>query len=256
MRNRKDLPLVAKTQIRFHLNELVEELRKLNWLDVQQYNDFDYSAETPLKKLLEKNLEVRKLAMSATEIENCKVPEDHVSRGYRQLSLTEPFLKKEDSIQNREMNLGLSAKQRLRRLQRDSKHYDPDADERNYGKLREAVGPKLRELLAQFQGDLCRVRLAALMPGAQIQPHRDYDPSYLVRFHIPLITNSASQMCFSFQGETMKYCLQADGGVYFLNTGFIHWVENHGVEPRIHLLVDIQGQDSLANLQEMASEIF
>jgi hypothetical protein len=40
----------------------------------------------------------------------------------------------------------------------------------------------------------------------------------------------------------------ADGRVYFLNTGMKHWAVNSSDNPRLHLIIDVHGQEELKNL--------
>lgn len=107
------------------------------------------------------------------------------------------------------------------------------------------MGPELRKVADSLGGQLCRVRLAALMPGASIQPHRDYDPSYLVRYHVQLTTNADSWLFVQQKANVDQYHLKADGSIYLLNAGLVHWVKNLGVTPRIQLLIDVDGKDVL-----------
>ena len=46
----------------------------------------------------------------------------------------------------------------------------------------------------------------------------------------------------------MKTHFPADGKIYFLNTGHIHWAENNSDEERIHLIVDTKDQTDIDNL--------
>jgi hypothetical protein len=39
--------------------------------------------------------------------------------------------------------------------------------------------------------------------------------------------------------------MPADGSIYFFNSGMVHWVSNNGTEPRLHLIVDTNGQEDL-----------
>jgi len=52
-------------------------------------------------------------------------------------------------------------------------------------------------------------------------------------------------MCVKYKGETHKMHMPADGSVYFLNTGLVHWAENNGNEGRIHLVISLDGQEDL-----------
>ena len=87
-----------------------------------------------------------------------------------------------------------------------------------------------------------------LGPGHKIEPHIDYDPSFITRYHIPVITNSEVKMYIEKQGHQHEQHLPADGRVYFFNAGFKHWVKNNSELARLHLIVDVHGQQELDNL--------
>ena len=106
---------------------------------------------------------------------------------------------------------------------------------------------EIKTLLNKFIAPLARVRFACLMPGFSINPHIDYDPYYITRFHIPIITNKDCMMC-TVEGNAH---FPADGRAYFFNTGLKHWAENNSKFPRIHLIVDLQSTDDLVNLKKM-----
>ena len=89
---------------------------------------------------------------------------------------------------------------------------------------------------------MTRVRLAVLMPGMTIQRHRDYDPSYICRYHLPLITNDQVEFGMAIDGVDTQFAMPADGSIYFFNSGLPHWVTNNGTESRLHLIVDTNGQ--------------
>jgi aspartyl/asparaginyl beta-hydroxylase (cupin superfamily) len=101
------------------------------------------------------------------------------------------------------------------------------------------------EIINMFDSPVCRVRLAVLMPGFTIKPHVDYDPSYIVRYHIPIFTSEQVLFGGRIKDEVREYHMPADGGVYFFNSGYLHWVGNNSTEPRLHLIVDTNGQDDL-----------
>ena len=247
-KNRKQLPPVAKVGSVENLSALKDELERGGLLDVESFRDFDYSPSSSIAALLARNLTVRKLALSENEAAQAAKPEDFKGSGYLQRALSESKLATSQlsspTLSLEEME-SKSPKQRIRRLDRSSKYYVAETDERNYGILKSEVGSELRKVSASLGGHLCRVRLAALMPGASIQPHRDYDPSYLVRYHVPLNTNPDSWLFVQQKTHVDQYHLEADGSIYFLNAGLIHWVKNLGTSPRIHLLIDVDGQDAL-----------
>ena len=56
-------------------------------------------------------------------------------------------------------------------------------------------------------------------------------------------------MCVRKHKEDFKVHFPADGRVYFLNTGHIHWAENNSDEGRIHLIIDTKTQEDLQWLE-------
>jgi len=143
------------------------------------------------------------------------------------------------------------AKYRKRRLDPSRPEYVPEADEHNFGVLNDRVEGPILEFLQKFKAPLARVRFAMLAPGFKIKPHIDYDPSYIVRYHVPLITDEQAVLCIEKNGVCNTKHLPADGKVYFFNSGFRHWAENNSQKWRLHLIVDVQNQDDLVNLQNI-----
>jgi hypothetical protein len=140
---------------------------------------------------------------------------------------------------------------RTRRLDPSKSEYLPEADELNYGVRNELVTGELEKILDMFPSKLTRVRLAYLKDHFDIKPHVDYDPSYIVRYHIPLITNTDAKMFMERGTDLAEIHLPADGKVYFFNSGLKHWVKNDGDEGRLHLIIDVHGQQELENLVEL-----
>ncbi|NBR25862.1 MAG: hypothetical protein EBU08_19200, partial [Micrococcales bacterium] len=87
-----------------------------------------------------------------------------------------------------------------------------------------------------------------------LKPHIDYDPSYIVRYHIPIITNPGVTMYMNRSGKVYSRHLPADGKIYFFNTGIQHWVINNSDLDRVHLIIDVHGQDELSNLVSLDEE--
>lgn len=137
---------------------------------------------------------------------------------------------------------------RTRRLDPSKSEYLPEADELNYGVRNELVTGELAKILDMFPSKLTRVRLAYLKDHFDIKPHVDYDPSYIVRYHIPLITNIDVRMFMERGSDLAEIHLPADGKVYFFNSGLKHWVKNDGNEGRLHLIIDVHGQQELDQL--------
>ena len=135
-----------------------------------------------------------------------------------------------------------TVKSRLRRIQPGHPDYVPELDEHNYGKWNENVKGAFADLLNSFKSPLTRVRLAVLMPNMTIKKHVDYDPSYICRYHIPLITNKDVEFGMEVNGKEELFSMPADGSIYFFNSGLPHWVSNKSSEPRLHLILDTNGQ--------------
>ena len=161
------------------------------------------------------------------------------------LKIVEQRFVDDETIQN-----AIANDERTKRLDPSDPRYLPEADELNYGvRNKYATGP-FEDILNQFKGKITRVRLAYLTPGFSIKPHVDYDPSYITRYHIPLITNDNVVMGFSKGDATHLYHMPADGSVFFFNSGIKHWVDNNGTEARLHLIIDTHGQEDLVDYTE------
>lgn len=104
--------------------------------------------------------------------------------------------------------------------------------------------PGIARFLAGFQCPLKSVRLLRLAAGSQILEHRDYDlgaDQGEVRLHIPILTHAEVQ----FHLNNQRVQMQA-GEVWYLDLGKPHRVHNPGPGDRIHLVVDAQANDWLA----------
>jgi aspartyl/asparaginyl beta-hydroxylase (cupin superfamily) len=130
----------------------------------------------------------------------------------------------------------------------------PEADELNYGVRTELVTGEIEKILDMFTSKITRVRLAYIAGNHDLKPHIDYDPSYIVRYHIPIITNPGVTMYMNRSGKVYSRHLPADGKIYFFNTGIQHWVINNSDLDRVHLIIDVHGQDELSNLVSLDEE--
>jgi hypothetical protein len=240
MKNRKQLPEFGYlSNIKVDIPRLVTHCEKEGLLDPNRYVDIQVSANSATRDLTVAN-HVHKntffLEDGAESLEGEK---------YRQLYLTEIDPSKrvgEVGVVPTTM-LG-----RLKRLDSTRAEYLPEADERNYGVRNELVSGYLAEVLDMFESKLARVRFAYLAPHFKVKPHVDYDPSYVTRYHIPLITNTACIVGVERKSRQVITTFPANGRVYFLNTGLKHWVENCSDEPRIHLIIDVHEQTELEHL--------
>lgn len=243
MKNRKELPRFGYLKdYKVDVNGIVNHLRQKNLLDWNLYNDIKVSANSKHKDFVISN-------------EFCK-DNFFIEEGaqmmegeyYRQLYLTDfDESKRSNAVELQRTNIF----KRTKRLDPSRSEYLPEADELNYGVRNHHVEGPLTEVLDMFEGKITRVRLAFLKDHFDIKPHVDYDPTYVVRFHIPLITNEQVR-CFMLRGDDeASVHLPADGRVYFFNSGLKHWVKNDSDQWRLHLIVDVHGQQDLANLEEL-----
>jgi hypothetical protein len=173
------------------------------------------------------------------------VHEDEIGKGvseyYRQLSLTE-YNGYADNIKPNNKSIATYKASTIK----NSKKYNPVLDERNYTKRKDICSGYWNTILDTFKSPVTRTRFAFLAPNHKIKPHIDYNTTYSIRIHIPIITNPDSYLCaYNHDGTIMKHHCPADGGVWFLNTGMMHWAENNGSSPRIHLIISLNGQDDL-----------
>lgn len=242
MLNRKQLPLVAKlNNIKVDVNAILEHCRQNDLLDSTKYNDIKYSANSKHQAFLVSNEFCKTNFFTENEAPTME------GEKYKQLYLTD-F---DESKASGKVNLhSTNIFERTKRLDPSDPRYLPEADELNYGvRNKYAIGP-FEDILNQFKGKITRVRLAYLSPGFSIRPHVDYDPSYITRYHVPLITNDDVVMGFSKGNSTHLYHMPADGSVFFFNSGMKHWVDNNGTEARLHLIIDTHGQEDLTDYFE------
>jgi hypothetical protein len=233
MKNRKQLPAFRILNRKFDLDAILSHCRDYDLFDYSKFNDIKKSADSHYKNFLIGNGQ----AKNSFFIADHEMPLE--GEMYKQLYLT--GLKLPDSgLELVESNL--SIKTRYRRIQSSSKEYIPELDEHNFGKPNEHYIGAFKDLLDSFCSPLTRVRLAVLMPGMIIKKHRDLDPSIICRYHIPLVSNDQVEFGMEVNGQDKLFNMPADGSIYFFNSGLPHWVSNRGTEPRLHLIVDTNGQ--------------
>ena len=244
MLNRKQLPLIARlNNIKVDINSVLEHCRINGLLDDNKYNDIKHSANSKHQAFLVSNEFCKTNFFTETEAPTME------GERYKQLYLTD-F---DETKSSGKVNLhGTNIFERTKRLDPSDPRYLPEADELNYGVRNKYVTGPFEDILNQFKGKITRVRLAYLTSGFSIKPHVDYDPSYITRFHIPLVTNDDVVMGFYKNDGDHFYHMPADGSVYFFNSGIKHWVDNKGKESRLHLIIDTHGQEDLIDFTECA----
>lgn len=105
--------------------------------------------------------------------------------------------------------------------------------------------PALRGLLAAIACPLEAARLMRLGPGSTIHEHRDLDLDAahgVARLHIPILT--APEVDFRLSGARI---VMNAGECWYLRLSDPHRVANGSPRPRIHLVIDAQVNDWLAD---------
>jgi hypothetical protein len=243
MKNRKQLPRFGYLKnISIDVDAILSFLKEKNMLDFDEYNDIKVSSNSKHKNFVIANEFCKD---NFFKEEDAPMMEgDH----YKQLYLTD-F---DETKLSGKVNLhNTNIFERTKRLDPTKNVYLPEADELNYGVFNKLVDGELEKFLNKFNSKITRVRLAWLKGNAEIKPHVDYDPSYIVRFHIPLITNDKAKMYILRGNDVAEMHLPADNRVYFFNSGLKHWVKNNSDQGRLHLIVDVHGQIELDQLEEL-----
>lgn len=109
--------------------------------------------------------------------------------------------------------------------------------------------PYAMEAMAEIGAVWGRGRLMGLGSGAEVPPHVDANYYWRthIRFHIPVITNSAVD--FTCGDMTVN---MAPGECWVFDTFQPHQVHNRGLEQRVHLVFDTVGGDHLWELIDAA----
>lgn len=241
MLNRKQLPHIARLRnMKIDIQTLLDYCQTNNLLDINLYNDIKYSANSKHQAFVISNEFCKTNFFTETSAVNME------GERYKQLYLTDfDETKASDKVELHSTNIF----ERTKRLDPNDPRYLPEADELNYGvRNKYAVGP-FGDLLDKFKSKITRVRLAYLTAGFSIKPHVDYDPTYITRYHVPLITNENVIMGFTNKNVDYRYNMINDGSVYFFNSGIKHWVENNSDQDRLHLIIDTHGQLDLVDYE-------
>jgi hypothetical protein len=245
--NRKQLPGYAKINKRFDIERLQQYCYLNGYTDYNTYNDIKYSGDSNHKSFLVANTYCKDTFFKEETADSLE------GEKYKQIYLTDidPKLKinTEERLNQTHSNIFI----RTKRLNPESVNYIAESDEYNYTNRNYHVKGVFEDILNSFKSQVTRVRLAVIFPQFLIKPHVDYDPSYITRYHIPIFTNDKVIFGYKTRSGNHEYHMPATGNVYFFNSGLVHWVSNLGTEPRLHLIVDTNGQDDLVLVNEEMS---
>lgn len=240
MKTRKQLPAFGYlNHMKVNIDQLVQYLDANRLLDWDQYIDVKVSTDGAFTDFIKANqwtLDNFFKEKDAPSLESEK---------FRQIQLTEFDRSKSRGPVDIKPTTMI---ERVKRQRAGDARYVPEADDLNYGIRTQLVQGEIEKVFDLFTSRITRARLAYLAPGHEIKPHFDYDPSYVCRFHIPVLTDPKVKMYMEKQGVVHEQHLPADGRVYFFNAGLKHWVKNNSDFPRLHLIVDVHGQQELEDL--------
>lgn len=117
--------------------------------------------------------------------------------------------------------------------------------------------PYVNEVLAKIPTDnIERVRFMSLAPGGgelqrhtdQVDPHLGVADGKIMRLHIPIITNPNMEFT-SWDMYGRKHTVNMkEGELWYLDIRKPHTAINNGEQTRIHLVVDVEANDSCRRL--------
>lgn len=240
MLNRKQLPAFGYlSNISVDIRKLTQYLNEVNLLDFEKYDHSQLSKATDFKGFLKANQYLLNNAFKAADEPN------NNSEKFKQIQL----VKFDSSLSRGEVGEDNSNFfERVRRQNPKHPKYVPEAAELNYGIRTELVAGEIEKILNLFTSRITRARLNYLAAGHEIKPHVDYDTTLICRYHIPIITNENVLMYIKRQKVIHEYHMPSDGRIYFFNQGLKHWVQNKSAHPRLHLIIDVNGQKEIEHL--------
>jgi hypothetical protein len=105
-----------------------------------------------------------------------------------------------------------------------------DIDECAYTEWNPIIDARIKQTLADMFGTVYRFRISVMQGNHELNWHIDTDTSVLCRAQICLADTDSS---FEFKTKTGIHILNMErGGIYFINTGWLHRVVNNGTTPR------------------------
>lgn len=93
-------------------------------------------------------------------------------------------------------------------------------------------------LLTRLSGQSFNPLLSVVMPGHEIEVHRDVQPpEWICRVHVPICTNDKALLHIGGDPFHLRV-----GAAYLVNTTVEHFVVNRGDTPRVHYMFDVKHQ--------------
>jgi len=259
MKKRHDLPLIAKLNFEIDHARLLKEFYEFGYDDWSLYDGLSYDTNS------EDGLVVRRVLLEyfLNDKEKAERSGQLVAEGgeaYKMLCLTEYNGDGEkdsrnlaEKLKNENIDPHTFARQMEKISNPNHPNYTPIADEKLYDKRNiycKGYVAEIMDMLEERVGHVCRSRFAVLKAGEEIKPHRDINTDKAVRIHIPVITNPDVTIGVNGKKGNAEIHMPADGGVWFLNQGYEHWVKNDGDTHRVHLVFVVTGQGEILESDE------
>jgi hypothetical protein len=250
LKKRHQLPLFARLPMKFDIERIVKEFHEMQLDHFQKYTDLNPGGHIYEHALFYRQY-LHKWFLSEGEAKRAiDRGESFYGEQYRQLGLTEydseSYGRTDYERLKSEMDSGRL--EIMKRVDKNSPNYIPEADERNFTRRTKYATGVFAEILDAFKGKVTRTRFAVAQPGFRTDTHIDANTDYTIRIHIPIITNVNSIFGIHGKKRSMEIHLPADGGVWFTNTGYPHYIHNRGTDPRVHLILAIAGQEDLPDI--------
>ena len=244
--NRKELPLFGKLNLKFDIDRILKDFEPFK--DTEKYLDLGDNPDAVYNHLTIEKKYHQKLFVSKEEEKQQEDRLAYHSEYYKQLSLTDYDGPEVDNIEYNDTWISSYKASTFN----NSSIYNPVMDERLYTKRKDICKGYWNDVMDSFKAKVTRTRFAYLAPNFSIKPHIDYNTTYSIRVHIPIITNDGCFLCAKDKSGNMQriHC-EADGSAYFINTGSLHWAENNGDDGRIHLIVSLDGQEDIVDMTWM-----
>lgn len=229
-KNRHELPVIKRLNIRFDIEKLRKELESYSENKVWDSLGSDYAS------LCETHTRLPKMFFKDEELKNinhvCEL--DWKNTSYQQLSLTEY-----DSTYTLNERTEKSNTIWDKKIAKNNSN----ADERWFRKIKNDVPPYMKYIINFFEGKAHRVRFANLFGNSVVKPHIDYDTTYGIRLHIAITTNKD---CYNGGWDKnlneIREHIPSDGSVWFVNPGVKHYAVNNGNTSRNHLIISLDSQ--------------
>ena len=106
--------------------------------------------------------------------------------------------------------------------------------------------PYFTQAIAAFRCPVLSVRLMRLAPGSTIKEHRDNDLAAeegVARIHVPVVTNEGVEFYLN-----RRLVRMLPGEAWYLRLADLHSVVNRGDADRVHLVIDVEVNDWLAEM--------